>query len=312
MTETNRLTATWALGRYVMRRLIIGCGYLGQRVAARWLAAGDSVSALTRSSEHAAVLSSQGISPVLGDVMRPETLTELPDADTVLWAVGWDRSSGMAQRDVYVTGLQNLLQQVSRRSERLIYISSTSVYGQSNGEWINEASLCEPTQPNGQTCRKAELSLYSWRPGGGESPIATVLRLSGIYGPGRLLSRVASLQAGEALPGNPEAWLNLIHVDDAAAAVLISADRAVPSPLYLISDNEPVTRRAYYSALAELVGAPPPRFAEEHPSQPISMGVTRTLAWNKRCSNTYARKILNWTPQYPTYREGLKQAVQPD
>ena len=290
-----------------MRRLIIGCGYLGTRVAARWLAEGDSVAALTRSPENAAGLQAQGISPVLGDVMQPETLTGLPEVDTVLWAVGWDRSSGISQRDVYVNGLQNVLRQISRRAERLIYISSTSVYGQSEGEWINEASECLPPQPNGQACREAEDSLAPWRPGGGESPISTVLRLSGIYGPGRLLSKVATLRNGEPLGGNPDAWLNLVHVEDAAEAVVICAAKQIPSPLFLISDNEPVVRRAYYSALAELVGAPPPRFSEEDP-QAVT-GPTRTVGLNKRCSNTYARSILGWTPRFPTYREGLVNAV---
>lgn len=292
-----------------MRRLIIGCGYLGTRVAARWLAAGDSVSALTRSAENAAGLRSQGISPVVGDVMRPETLAALPDVDTVLWAVGWDRTSGISQRDVYVNGLQHVMQQISRRAERLIYISSTSVYGQSNGEWIDEASVCEPSQPNGQACRDAELSLGQWRPFGIDSPLTTTLRLSGIYGPARLLSRVAALKSGEPIAGNPDAWLNLIHVDDAAAAVTLSADRKIPCPLCLISDNEPMTRRAYYSALAELVGAPRPRFAEEDPAQGTAGGGTRTVGLNKRCRNAYARRMLNWTPQFPTYREGLVHAV---
>lgn len=293
-----------------MRRLIIGCGYLGRRVAARWLATGDSVAALTRTAENAAGLSALGILPVLGDVMRPETLGELPEVDTVLWAVGWDRTSGHAQRDVYVTGLQNVLRKISGRSTRLIYISSTSVYGQSNGEWIDEATVCEPAQPNGLACRDAELSLEPWRPGGGESPVATILRLSGIYGPARLLSRVAALQSGEPLAGNPEAWLNLIHVEDAASAVIDCADQSVPSPLFLISDDEPVVRRTYYAALAELVGAPPPRFAEEDPTGEVAARGTRTVGLNKRCRNTFARKILKWTPQFSTYREGLAQAVR--
>lgn len=293
-----------------MRRLIVGCGYLGKRVAARWLAEGDSVAALTRSPENAAGLQAQGISPVLGDVMRPETLAALPEVDTVLWAVGWDRSSGISQRDVYVVGLRNLLGQVTRRASRLIYISSTSVYGQADGEWIDETSEANPTQPNGQACRDAENSLEPWRPGGGESPVATTLRLSGIYGPGRLLSKVATLRNGEPFAGHPDAWLNLIHVEDAAEAVVTCAAREIPSPLFLISDNEPVPRRAYYSALAELVGAPPPRFSEEDSSGTATVGSTRTAGLNKRCNNRFARHLLQWTPRYPTYREGLAHAVR--
>jgi nucleoside-diphosphate-sugar epimerase len=292
-----------------MRRLIIGCGYLGKRVAARWLADGDSVAALTRSPENAEGLRSRGITPVLGDVMQPETLAALPEVDTVLWAVGWDRSSGISQRDVYVTGLQNILRQVAGRCSRVIYISSTSVYGQSHGEWIDETSICEPAQPNGQACLDAESSLQPWLPGSGARPIATVMRLSGIYGPDRLLSRAATLKSGEPLAGNPEAWLNLIHVDDAADAVVTCAAATETRPLFLISDNEPMPRRAYYSALAELVGAPPPRFAEEEFEATAPARGTRTVGLNKRCNNSLIKDFLQWAPRFPTYREGLNHAV---
>ena len=294
-----------------MRRLIIGCGYLGQRVAERWKSAGDDVWVLTRSAARAEELEKQGLLPVVGDVALPESLTKLPDVDTVLWAVGWDRSSGLSQRDVYVGGLQNVLQQIAGRCSRLITISSTSVNGQSDGEWIDESSPCQPLQPNGQTCLEAENMVRGWQSGSDRPSVATVLRLSGIYGPGRLLSRAAALQNGEPLAGNPDAWLNLIHVDDAAAVVVKCAAHQELPPLLLVSDNEPVLRREYYSALAELVGAPPPRFADEDTSTSIASG-TRTVGLNKRCRNALARETLDWTPRFPTYREGLRQAVEGD
>ncbi len=293
-------------------RLIIGCGYLGRRVASRWLSQGDSVTALTRSVENAAELKTIGIEPVLGDVLSPHTLAALPEVETVLWAVGWDRTSGPTQREVYVSGLENVLRQITGRCSRLISISSTSVYGQSGGEWVDESTPCTPTQPNGQVCLAAEQLLGHWLPGTGKIPAATAIRLSGIYGPNRLLSRVAALRSGEPLAGNPEAWLNLIHVEDAADVVVHCAAAAPQHPLFLISDNEPLTRRTYYQALAELVSAPAPRFTEEvgeRDSTPVPAGETRTLGFNKRCRNTFARQALNWEPRFPTYREGLAQAI---
>lgn len=290
-----------------MRRLIVGCGYLGLRVAERWRLAGDEVWVLTRSDERAVDLEQRGLKPVVGDVTLPKTLSALPEVDTVLWAVGWDRSSGVSQREVYVGGLSNVLNRVAGRCSRLITISSTSVYGQSAGEWIDEFSACEPVQPNGQTCLDAEHLVRGWSPGSGGAVAATVLRLSGIYGPGRLLSRAAALRNAEPLAGNPDAWLNLIHVEDAAEVVVECANHVDLPPLLLISDNEPVLRRTYYSALAELVEAPPPHFAED--SAMNSAPATRTVGLNKRCRNEMARKTLHWEPRFPTYREGLLQAV---
>lgn len=290
-----------------MRRLIVGCGYLGQRVATRWLAAGDSVSALTRSPENATKLGASGVVSYLGDVLDSASLGQLPEVDTVLWAVGWDRSSGKSQQDVYVTGLRNTLQHLAGRCAQLIYISSTSVYGQSAGEWVDENADCQPTQPNGQVCLTGEVLVRQFR---NEQPArATVLRLSGIYGPGRLLSRVAALQAGEPLTGNPDAWLNLIHVDDAAEAVLCCAKASDPHPLYLVSDDEPLRRRTYYAALAELVGAPPPNFGESDSPRGRRSGDEPLTGLNKRCRNTLAKQALAWHLQFPTYRQGLPQAI---
>lgn len=291
-----------------MRRFIVGCGYLGKRAAARWLAAGDHVSALTRSPEKATELSASGVVPYVGDVLAPESLRQLPEVDTVLWAVGWDRSSGKSQRDVYVTGLENVLRHLAGRCSRLIYISSTSVYGQSTGEWVDENSACQPTQPNGEVCLAGEELVRQFR--NEQQSHASVLRLSGIYGPGRLLARIATLQSGEPLTGNPDAWLNLVHVDDAAEAVLCCAAVPDPRPLYLISDDEPLSRRTYYSALAELVGAPSPRFDDQGSPTPQLPGRESRMGLNKRCRNTFARQALAWQLRFPTYRLGLPHAVQ--
>src|SRR5437899_3190135 len=94
-------------------RLIIGCGYVGRRVARRWLAAGDVVHALTRSPERAEEFRRAGLVPLVGDVTVPTTLGEFPEVDTLLYAVGLDRQSGHSQRDVYVGGLANVLPRVA-------------------------------------------------------------------------------------------------------------------------------------------------------------------------------------------------------
>lgn len=288
-----------------MRKLVIGCGYLGRRVAEKWIEQEHQVWALTRSPGHADDLRRAGIHPVIGDVTVPETLAALPDAETVVYAVGYDRDSGKSRREIYVDGLANVLNEIAPRVGRFLYISSTSVYGQSGGEWVDESSPCEPARSNGQVCLEAEHLVRGAFPAAQDPGQrgATVLRLSGLYGPGRLLRRIASLRAAEVLPGHPESYLNLIHVDDAVQSVLACEDRGRPGAIYLVSDDRPIRRREYYGTLASLVGAPPPRFAEN--DQPE--GTARSL--NKRCANGRIREELGVSLRFPTIESGLPHAL---
>jgi len=280
---------------------MIGCGYLGERVACTWKADGDEVTVMTRSLERAEQLARTGFKPVIGDVMQPQTLNQLPRADVVLYAVGFDRSSGHAKRAVYVDGLRNVLAEIGSRCQRLIYISSTSVYGQNSGELIDESSPAESHEENGRICREAESVVWEFfdRTAARESRGAIILRLAGIYGSGRLLTRIEQLRRGEPLSGNPEAWLNLIHVDDAVRAIKAAEQRGRPGETYLVSDDRPLRRVEYFSALAEKVGAPPPRFVE------LAADAIERRQFNKRCDNRRLRQELGVDLQYPTVIDGL-------
>ncbi len=281
--------------------LIFGCGYLGQRVAARWQAAGQSVSAVTRSSQRAKEFTQRGWQPVVADICDPAVLDHLPAADVALFAVGYDRSSGKSQREVYVDGLQHVLDRMVSRCPQFLYVSSSSVYGQHAGEWVDEDSPCEPTQPGGQCCLEAERLVLDAYSAAGHA--AQVLRLSGIYGPDRLLSRVDALRRQEPLSGLAESWLNLIHVDDAATAVLACVERGDDGRVYLVSDDEPVLRGDYYRHLAALIDAPPPLFDESQPARRGAGGL------NKRCRNARVKSELGMTLRFPNYRVGLPQAL---
>ncbi len=275
-----------------LRKLVIGCGYLGQRVARRWLAQGDSVVALTRSQAHAQLFEVSGIEPVIGDVTQPASLAGLPEVDTLLYAVGLDRNSGQSQRDVYVGGLDNVLGRMAGRVRRLLYVSSTGVYGQNDGQWVDESSECQPESESGRVCLDAENLLRD------KVPDSNILRLAGIYGPGRIVARVESLRAGLVVEGNPEAWLNLIHVVDAVATVLSCERRGSPGSTYLVCDDHPSRRREYYSLLASMTGAPRPRF-----EPPSSAGL------NKRCSNRRLHEELQVVLRFPRMNIGLPQAL---
>jgi len=279
-----------------MPKLIIGCGYLGYRVAQRWLDAGESVTALTRSVARADELRRDGITPIVGDVTRPDTLADLPQADTVLIAVGYDRRAAPSIEDVYVEGLRNLLSALSPSVERVIYISSTGVYGQNNGGWVDEQSPCEPLRAGGRACLAAETLLGS-HPLGQKS---VVLRLAGIYGPGRV-PRQREITGGDAIDAPQEGHVNLIHVDDAARIVLLAESSATPPALYTVSDGQSVNRGDYYREVARLLDAPAPTFVTPPPDSPAAL---RAVS-DKRISNRRLMADLSPTLQYPSYREGL-------
>jgi nucleoside-diphosphate-sugar epimerase len=279
-----------------VRRLIIGCGYLGERVARDWREVGDDVWALTRSVDHAARFQQLGITPLLGDVLDPGSLSALPEVDTVLHAVGHDRSAPAAKREVYVNGLANVLKALPADCRRLIYISSTSVYGQSRGEWIDENSPCEPTTDGGRICRDAEQVARDLFRG---AERVSVLRLSGIYGPGRLAARVESLRQQQPIAGRPDGWINLIHVDDVRHIVQTCAMLPTPVETLLVTDDRPLRRRDYYVQLAAALGVPEPAFFDEE-----------ELELGKRCSNRLLREELGVKLTFATFAAGLPSAIE--
>jgi nucleoside-diphosphate-sugar epimerase len=270
-----------------VRRLIVGCGYLGERVARAWRDSGDTVYATTR-GPRAGVLANAGLHPVIVDVCAGQALSALPPTDTVVFAVGGARQSASTGCDTQVDGLRAVLDALPESTGRVIYVSSTGVYAQDAGEWVDEASVCAPASASGRSCLAAEQVLFA-HPRGGD---ALVLRLAGLYGPGRV-PRSADVRAGRTIAGSPDAYLNLIHVDDAARAVLAAAaaTQAV-SRTYVVSDGNPPTRGEYVGLLASRLGVAPPAFEG---------GTAR----GKRVCNARAIRELALQLTYPSYREGL-------
>jgi nucleoside-diphosphate-sugar epimerase len=283
-----------------MIKLIIGCGYLGMRVARHWRDAGYEVVALTRSTQAEGVLAATGIRPLVGDVLEPGTLSGLPESDSVLFAIAADRQHPQSPRAVHVDGLRNVLAALPAGTRRVIYISSTGVYGQADGRWVDEDTVCRPERDGGAACLAAErlLAGLPW------SQRSVVLRLGGLYGPGRIPRR-RDLLASRPVAAPVEGYLNLIHVDDAARAVLAVAEDESAAGVFCLTDGNPVPRRDYYCHLAQLLGAPPLRFV----TPPADAPATRRASSSKRVSNArfQARFALRFV--YPSYREGLAQAV---
>jgi nucleoside-diphosphate-sugar epimerase len=284
-----------------MTKLVFGCGYLGLRVAKLWLQAGETVYAVTRSSHRALELQTIGLKPLVADITNPPSMTKIPEVRTVLFAVGYDRSSADSIHRVYVDGLANALAALPPQVERFIYVSSTGVYGQSNGNWVDEDSPCNPVRAGGVACLDAERTLTT-HPLGQRS---IILRMAGIYGPGRIPRR-KDLQAGRPIAAPSEGYLNLIHVDDAARAVL-AAERCSPIPaLYCIADGQPVPRHQYYDQLAQLIHAPRPAFTTPAAGSPAM----ERAGSSKRISSRRFAVELDFQLLYPTYCEGLAAIVQ--
>jgi nucleoside-diphosphate-sugar epimerase len=281
--------------------LIVGCGYLSRAVAARLLRRGEAVLGTVRSGARAEELERRGITPLLADVLRPESLRELPACERVLYAVGFDRAGGGDMRRVYVEGLSNVLRHLPGTATRLVYASSTSVFGQASGEWVTEESRTEPWNESGRICLEAEETLRAWS--GREGRSIVTLRFSGLYGPGRVIRR-ALVERGEPVPGDPEKYLNLVQIDDAARAAVAAmlAERA--EPLYLVSDDRPVKRREYYELVSRLLQAPAPRF--EPSPDPASR---RADEPNRRICNRLLREGLGVCPAYPDITSGVPAAL---
>ena len=293
-------SATPSMSRSAATRLVVGCGYLGTRVARRWLAVGDRVFGITRSPARAAELAAIGITPVVCDVTSDpnsppwQTLRELPPFDTVFWAVGFDRTSGTTHRDVHVAGLAHLLDAL-QGSPRVILSSSTGVWGDEGGGVVAEETPTNPSREAGHVLVEAESLLRSHARGPG-----VALRFAGLYGPDRL-PRLDDLRAGRPIAADPESWLNLIHIDDAAAVVGAVAAAATPKPLYVVSDGHPVLRRDWYGHLAAITGSPSPRW---EPSLP------RTRGADKRVDPALLFRDLAIVLAHPDPLRGIETVLQ--
>jgi nucleoside-diphosphate-sugar epimerase len=250
-----------------MRNLIVGCGFVGTRLARVLVERGEDVVAVTRSG-----VSIEGVESIERDVT--DDALELPETDRVFYLLSAGGRDVDAYRSAYVEGLQNTLDATGDAS--LVYSSSTGVYETEDGSWVDEETTIEPTKERTRVLLRAEEVA---RDAGG-----TVVRFGGLYGEGRIgVERYVgdvTVKSG---------YLNLIRGEDAATA-LLSADEG-DEDLYVAVDNESVHKHDLARWMAEQTGRTVGNLVDE----------TRTP--NKRCSNEHLRST-GWTPEYPTYREG--------
>ncbi|MFP5308225.1 MAG: SDR family oxidoreductase [Actinomycetes bacterium] len=269
-----------------MHVLIAGCGYVGTALGLRLAAEGHDVTGIRRSPERIPA----PIRAVGADLTDPATLDAVPpDVDAVVVTASADGRDPDLYRAAYVDGPTTLLAFLAERGDpvrRVLFTSSSAVYGQADGELVDEDSPTEPSSPTGRILVEAERAVLD-----GPFP-ATVLRLTGIYGPGRT-RLVDQVRAGEATCGPGPDPTNRIHRDDCASALAHLLTLDDPADVYLGTDDDPAERCEVLTWLAAQVGAPAPRVVEDGGS---SRG-------NKRCSNARLR-ASGWAPTHPTFREG--------
>ena len=274
------------------RVLLAGCGDLGLRVAQHLLARGDEVWALRRQPPPQ---DDSGIRWLPGDLTQPETLRLLPAGLTrLVYLPTPDRRDESAYRATFVDGLRHLLEALGSESlQRVLLVSSSAVYGEHGGDWVDESMPPAPPGFNGKVLLEAERLLAA------QPTASIVLRLAGLYGPSRL-QLLERLRTGQVqVPRTLVHWANRIHIDDAAAAIVHLLELADPLPLYLGVDSTPLPLDVLYDHLAELIGAALPG---EGPA-PAGIG-------SKRLSN--ARLLTSgFTPQWPDARDGYAALVDP-
>ncbi len=289
MDDSRRAGNAPSTPRPVRRGLVVGCGYTGAVVAARWQQDGVEVFATTRSAARAAAFAARGWTPVAWDVLRGGD--PLPATDAIVYAVGHDRTQGASMADIYVGGLRRTIHALPAGG-MLVYVSSTGVYGDAGGAWVDEATPPAPVDDSGAVCLAAEETLRAVANAAGRD--WAIVRAAGIYGPGRMIG-VEALKAGVPMPGDPQGFLNLIHVEDLAAALDAVARRGEPGEIYLAADGQPPAREDFYAEAARLLGVPAPRF---------DGAATRRHRGNRRVASAKLRR-LEVEFAYPNFRAGL-------
>ena len=290
-----------------MRVVILGCGYIGIELGRQLTTAGHDVIGVRRSESGCEAIEDAGFSPHQADLTEGDDLAGLPDADWVVFAASSGGRDAAAAREIYVDALGDAIDNYGAREsppDRLVYTSSTGVYGDHDGEWVDEETPLEPTTEKTEVLVEAERIARQQAAANGID--GTVARFSGLYGPDRY--RLNRYLDGPVTEG----YLNMVHRVDAAGAVafLLTEDCA-RDEVVLVTDDESADKWEFADWLAEQCGVetPPKQTTEERLAESdLSDAGRRRVLTSKRCSNDYLRK-LGYEFTYPTYREGYQAAI---
>jgi nucleoside-diphosphate-sugar epimerase len=276
----------------VQRVLIAGCGYVGTAAAKLFREADWAVEGWTRTGR-GAVEARPGYDLRAVDLSDMKQVRAAPGVfDLVIHSASTRGGDAAAYRRVYLEGARHLIDRFT--GVAFLFVSSTSVYAQQAGEWVTEESEAEPEHERGRILRATED--FVLERGG------TIARFAGIYGPERstLLRRVLRSEAVV----NPDAdrFVNQVHRDDAASALLRLGQNASGAGIYNVADDLPLPLSECYQWLAERLGRPTP---SSGPAAARKRGNS-----NKRVSNARLR-AAGWIPQFPSFMEGMEKSVLP-
>ena len=274
-----------------MRCLVAGCGYVGAALAGGLAAEGHEAFGLRRRPEGLP----EGVQTIAADLCDAATLAAAipPDLDAVVYAVASDTRDPAAYRRAYVEGLVNLLARLPTPGPRVIFTSSTSVYGQDDGSWVDEASPTLPPRETGRILLEAEAALS------GSGRDFSILRLGGIYGPGRTRLLETVRDGTARLPAEAGVYTNRIHRDDAARALDHLVKLPSVDPVYLGVDDDPAELSEVLRWMAGRLGVPEPRRSAAETAAVTGRG----LRTRKRCRNRQLR-ASGFELRHPTFREG--------
>lgn len=287
---------------------ILGCGYVGIELCEQLVAGGHEPIGIRRSAAGLQAVAATDATPMQGDVTDAGSLGSIPDVDALIFAASSGGRDAEAARRVYVDGLRTVIEHFGERAhppQQLIYTSSTGVYGDHHGDWVDEETPIAPASPKTEVLAEAERITREVAPAYGIHGI--VARVAGIYGPDRY--RLERYLDGPVTAG----YRNTIHrVDVAGAIAHFLTHGAGGQDLVLVTDDEPVDRWTFADWLAEQVGVdPPPKrtVADRLADADLSARTRRRLSTAKRCDNARLRG-LGYDLAYPTFREGYREAIE--
>jgi len=288
-----------------MRVLIVGCGYIGLPLGKELARQGHKVAGVRRTLAAASELAAAGIEPLAADIRLAAELARLPlPWDWVINCVASERGGLAEYRQVYLQGAQNLVAWLrDSPPSKFVYTSSTGVYGQTDGAAVTEASPTRPGSPTSQVLVETERVLLAAAQSG-LLPVV-ILRLAGMYGPGRGYWFKQFIRGEARLEGEGDRLLNMVHRDDVVGAIQAALARGRPGEAYNVVDDEPVAQRTFFAWLAEQLGRPLPPRAQEESGQGSKRGLS-----NKRVLNAKLKNDLGYVFKYPSFREGYVAAIR--
>lgn len=288
-----------------MRVLIVGCGYVGLPLGTELARQGHEVFGLRRSNTGSAQLLAAGIKPVTADVTQPATLKELAGPfDWVVNCVSSSRGGAEEYRDVYLQGTRNLLGWLAPSPpQKFVYTSSTSVYGQTDGSAVKESSPTEPVAETGRILVETEKLLLDAAQQ--KNFPAVILRVAGIYGPERGHLFQQYLRNEAKIAGKGERFINMIHLDDVAGAIITALRSGKPGDVFNAVDDEPIAQIHFFRWLSETLGKEMPPFASEEENAARKRGLT-----NKKIQNRRLKMELGYRFKYPNFRAGYTAEIQ--